>query len=192
MILVFATNNLHKIEEIRNAVGRKLEIKCLKDIGCFDDLPETHLTIKENAEEKARFVYDKYRCNCFADDTALEIDSLNGEPGVFSARYAGTHCSFDDNINLVLKKMHHVKIRTCKFRTVIALIMNGDVQFFEGIVRGSIAKKRSGVEGFGYDPVFIPDGYKISFAEMSLEEKNKISHRAMAIREMVKYLRKNL
>lgn len=186
--LCFATNNLNKLAEIRKAVGNQYEILGLKEIGCNEELPETHETLEENSLEKASFVYEKYQVPCFADDTGLEIDALNGEPGVYSARYAGEACSFEDNMNLVLKNLNGVTQRNAQFRTVITLIGLGEMRQFEGVAKGMMRAERSGAEGFGYDPIFQPEGYDITFAEMSMEDKNRISHRGLAVIKLIDYL----
>ena len=189
MKLVFATQNNNKVEEINKSIPSNFSVKSLSEINCFDDIPETSNTLEGNAMQKANYVYEKFNVNCFADDTGLEVDALNGEPGVFSARYAGANKNSDDNINLLLSNLKDSKNRKAQFRTVIALIINGKPTTFEGIVKGIIADSRSGDSGFGYDPIFIPDGYSKSFAEMSIDEKNKISHRAIAFKKMIDFLR---
>ncbi len=189
MNLVFVTNNKHKFEEIKNKIGTPLHLYSLYDIGFHDAIPETHETIEENAIEKAMFIYNRYKMDCFADDTGLEIDALNGEPGVYSARYAGTNCTFDDNMNKVLAKMKGIDNRTARFRTVIALIEKGKVISFEGIIEGEILINKYGKKGFGYDPIFKPRGYENSFAEMTLNKKNRISHRAIAVEKLIIYLK---
>ncbi len=188
MKLLIATNNLHKVQEIRHALDQRIELLTLNDIGFSGDIPETEKTVEGNAIQKAFFIYERYRINCFADDTGLEIEALNGEPGVYSARYAGEDCCFENNINKVLAAMQSVKNRSALFRTVIALIMDGKLITFEGIVKGMICDKRRGENGFGYDPIFQPEGLDKTFAEISLEEKNRLSHRAIAVRKLVHYL----
>jgi len=188
MKLAIATNNTFKIEEIRHALGQQIELLTLNDIGFNGDIPELEKTIEGNAIQKAFFIYDRYKINCFADDTGLEIEALNGEPGVYSARYAGESCCFENNINKVLAAMQSVQNRTARFRTVIALIINGKLKTFEGIVKGKICNEKRGEYGFGYDPIFQPAGLNKTFAEIPLEEKNKISHRAIAIRKLAHYL----
>jgi XTP/dITP diphosphohydrolase len=187
MTLVFATNNLHKLEEVRELTGNKFDLKSLSDIGCYEDIPETGSTFKENASLKSNFIYRKYKLDCFADDSGLEINALNGEPGIYSARYS-TSGNSEDNLQLVLDKMKNESDRRANFRCVISLILEGSEYFFEGVVNGTILPARTGQAGFGYDPIFMPDGYQISFAEMSMDQKNKISHRGKAIAEMVKFL----
>ncbi|MFO7655774.1 MAG: RdgB/HAM1 family non-canonical purine NTP pyrophosphatase [Bacteroidales bacterium] len=191
MKLIFATNNRYKFEEIKHTLGDVFQLVNLSDIGFYGEIPETHDTIEENAAEKALFIYNKFGIDCFADDTGLEIDALFGEPGVFSARYAGDNCSFDDNMNKVLEKMKGIKDRKARFRTVIALIGHGNLKTFEGCVEGEILNHKSGTGGFGYDPVFRPDGYDLTFAQMSLADKNRISHRAIAVNKLVDYLQNN-
>lgn len=187
--LVFATNNKHKLEEVAPLISNHFELLSLKDIQCFDEIEEPHFTLKENAFEKARHVFKNYGYNCFADDTGLEIDALDGRPGVFSARYAGEGCSFEDNVKKVLDEMQGKSIRTARFKTVIALIIDGQEYSFEGVVEGEITEKPSrGIEGFGYDPIFHPTGYSDTFAEMPLAEKNKISHRAQASKKLIAFL----
>jgi len=186
--IIIATNNTHKVEEIRQGVKDKIKITSLKDLGFTQDIPETGMTLKENARQKARFIFDKFGKDCFADDTGLEVEALEGRPGVYSARYAGEKCSFEDNIDLLLKEMKGKTNRKACFKTVICLIEGGQERYFEGICNGNITTEKYGNKGFGYDPVFIPEGYGESFAEMSGEEKNKISHRGKATRELIKYL----
>ncbi len=187
--LIIATNNLHKLTEIQSLIGDTFILKSLQQIGCIEDIPETALTLEGNALLKAQYIYDKYGKNCFADDTGLEIEALDGRPGVFSARYATDEHDFEANIDKVLGELTNLENRKARFRTVIALIFNGSVHYFEGIVNGEIIKERKGIKGFGYDPVFLPDGYKQTFAEMPLAEKNKISHRARAVTKLVDFLK---
>lgn len=189
MDLIFATQNKHKVEEIQSQLTGVLSIQSLLDINYLDELEETQDTLEGNALQKARFVSQKFNCNCFADDTGLEIKSLNNEPGVYSARYAGQERSFEANMNKVLMKLNGKTDRTAQFRTVIALIISGQEYIFEGICPGEITKEKSGNEGFGYDPIFKPKGYERTFAEMTLEEKNVISHRGLAIDKVVKFLK---
>lgn len=188
--IVFATNNLHKLEEVRRVAGENLEILSLSDIGCHDDIPETGETLEENALIKARWVKDKYGFDCFADDTGLMVEALNNAPGVYSARYAGEHCSPDDNIDLLLDKLRDEDNRKAHFATVIALLLDGKEYLFEGRVDGRIGRQRSGKGGFGYDPVFIADESGVSFAEISPEAKNAISHRGRAVRKLLDFLLK--
>lgn len=189
MDLIFATQNKHKVEEIQSQLTGVISIQSLLDINYLDELEETQETLEGNALQKARFVSQKFNCNCFADDTGLEIKSLNNEPGVYSARYAGQDRSFEANMNKVLMKLNGKTDRTAHFRTVIALIISGQEYIFEGICPGKITKEKSGNEGFGYDPIFKPKGYERTFAEMTLEEKNIISHRGLAIDKVVKFLK---
>jgi XTP/dITP diphosphohydrolase len=188
MKLVFATQNKHKAAELQQLMPRHIIVQTLQDIGCHDDIPETAETLLGNAQQKSHYVYEKFQVNCFADDTGLEIDALNGEPGVYSARYAGNQKDAEDNMNLVLTKLKGTKKRTARFRTVISLIINGEEKHFEGTVEGEITTEKSGQEGFGYDPIFKPNGYGITFSEMTVDEKNKISHRGIAVRKLIDYL----
>jgi XTP/dITP diphosphohydrolase len=188
--IVIATNNKHKVEEIRSLVGDRIKIISLSELGCKEDIPETGETLEENARQKARYIWEKYGKDCFADDTGLMVYALDGKPGVYSARFAGEKCSFDDNIDLMLEMMEGKTNRKAYFSTVICLIEQGEEKLFEGSCPGSILTERYGRGGFGYDPIFIPDGYGESFAEMSLEEKNKISHRGKATDKLIKYLLK--
>ncbi len=188
--IVIATNNKHKVEEIRSLVGDRIKIISLSELGCKEEIPETGETLEENARQKARYIWEKYGKDCFADDTGLMVDALDGKPGVYSARFAGEKCSFDDNIDLMLEMMEGKTNRKAYFSTVICLIEQGEEKLFEGFCPGSILTERYGRGGFGYDPIFIPDGYGESFAEMSLEEKNKISHRGKATDKLIKYLLK--
>ena len=188
MKLVFATNNPNKLFELQALVPDGMEILSLKDINCNEELPETNPTLHENALQKAKYVYQNYGFNCFADDTGLEIDALGGAPGVYSARYAGVECKAEDNMKKVLTKLENEENRNAKFRTVIALIIKGEENLFEGECNGEITKAKSGVEGFGYDPIFTPEGYEITFAEMSKTEKGVISHRGKAVEKLVGFL----
>ncbi len=188
MELAFATNNLHKINEISSLLNNSFRILSLDEIGFAGEIPEDCSTLEGNASQKAWFIHHKYQLNCFADDTGLEVDALNGEPGVYSARYAGSGRSFDDNMTKLLEKMTKINDRNARFRTVISLVIDHRELQFEGIVRGEILRERRGSQGFGYDPIFRPEGYDLSFAEMNLEEKNKISHRGRAFNKMVSYL----
>ena len=189
--LVFATNNAHKLEEIRAILGDRVEILSLNDINCHADIPETADTLQGNAALKAQYIYENYGLDCFADDTGLEVEALNGAPGIYSARYAGGegHDS-EANMKKLLSEMQDKDNRKARFRTVICLIEGGEEHFFEGIVNGSIIRERKGGAGFGYDPVFMPDGYSETFAEMGNDEKNKISHRARAVKKLCEYLNK--
>lgn len=186
--LIFATNNQHKLEEVIHLIKDNYKILSLKDINCFEEIPETSDTIKGNASQKSHYIFDKFVIDCFADDTGLEIESLDGRPGVYSARYAGEEHNFEKNMNKVLAGMNGITNRKARFKTVISLILNGKENFFEGIIKGIILTEKRGQEGFGYDPIFQPIGYNLAFAEMPLEEKNKISHRAIAIKNLVNYL----
>ncbi|MDP3912835.1 MAG: non-canonical purine NTP diphosphatase [Bacteroidota bacterium] len=188
MKLVFATNNLHKLQEIKQMLNGSFELLCLNDIGCEDDIPENQATLEGNAAEKSFFIYNKYGLNCFADDTGLEIEALNGEPGVYSARYAGEERSAGNNMDLVLARLDKINNRKARFRTVISLVIDGNETQFEGIVDGQILEEKRGETGFGYDPIFKPDESDRSFAEMPMDEKNKISHRGRAVQKLVEYL----
>lgn len=187
--LVFATNNQHKLRELQQILGNSIELLSLNDIDCTDEVPENQETLEGNAAEKAFYIYNKFGYNCFADDTGLEIDALNGAPGVYSARYAGEEKSAANNMAKVLREMEKINSRKARFRTVISLVIDGQEKQFEGIVEGEILRKAQGNEGFGYDPIFMPDGYDESFAEMSAEAKNKISHRGRAVEKLVDYLK---
>jgi len=190
MKLVFATNNKHKLEEVIKIINEGFELLSLKDIECFEDIPETQNTIEGNALQKSQYIYEKYKLNCFADDTGLEIDALNGEPGVYSARYAGEDCSFEDNVKKVLKKLEGVENRNAQFKTVISLVIDGKETQFEGIIKGTILKNIKGTSGFGYDPIFQPEGYDKTFAELPSEVKNEISHRGLATKKLASFLQK--
>ena len=189
MKLVFATNNPNKLSELQDLFPEGIEILSLKDINCNEELPETNPTLEGNALQKAKYVFDNYGFNCFADDTGLEIEVLSGAPGVYSARYAGVDCKAEDNMQKVLEKLEHEDNRNAKFRTVIALIIKGEENLFEGECSGKITKTKSGVEGFGYDPIFTPKGYKVTFAEMSKQEKGAISHRGKSVEKLVSFLK---
>jgi XTP/dITP diphosphohydrolase len=188
MRLCFATNNRHKLLEVTAVLGDSIDLLTLQDIGCTEELPETHRTIAANASQKAWYVWDHFKIPCFADDSGLEVTALNGEPGVDSAHYAGLHRSHYDNIELLLKNLHRITDRSAQFRTVISLILPQGEMLFEGIVRGKILEMRRGEGGFGYDPVFLPDGSGKSLAEMTMEEKNRISHRAKAVQKLAAFL----
>ncbi len=188
MRLCFATNNKHKIKEVAFAINNKITILSLSDIGCFEELPETRDTLEGNSLQKAEYVYTNFNIPCFADDTGLEVYALNNAPGVYSARYAGDHKNSDDNINLLLQNLKGVSDRRAQFRTIFTLIGLDKIYTFEGIVKGTITTERKGTGGFGYDPVFIPQGHTKSFGEMSLEEKNQLSHRAIAVSKLVSFL----
>ncbi len=189
MELVFATNNKHKIEELQAILGDDIKLLSLKDIGCLEDIPEDQNTLKGNASQKSAFVFEKYCYSCFADDTGLEIEALKGEPGVYSARYAGEEKNSEANMNKVLNKLTKINNRKARFRTVISLIIKGEENQFEGIVKGKILSEKRGVSGFGYDPIFQPEGFETSFAQMSLADKNRISHRGRAVKKLVSYLK---
>lgn len=188
--LVAASNNAHKLAEIRPLVAPAFRILSLQDIGCTEELPETTPTLEGNSLQKARFVFDRYGYACFADDTGLEVPALNGAPGVDSAHYAGPQRSHPDNITLLLKNLEGATNRSAQFRTIITLVTHGgEVHTFEGIVEGEITHERQGSEGFGYDPVFRPKGFDRTFAQMTMEEKNTLSHRGRAVRKLVEFLR---
>jgi XTP/dITP diphosphohydrolase len=189
MKLLFATNNKHKLSEVRDAAGEMIEILGLSEVGFAGDIPEDHETLEENALQKARFIKQQTGMDCFADDTGLEIDALDGRPGVFSARYAGNQCNPEENIKKVLSEMEGIGQRRACFRTVIALIMNDEEFLFEGVAEGEIIKEKRGISGFGYDPVFLPQGFKETFAEMDNALKNKISHRAKAVNDLIDFLK---
>jgi|TARA_B110000438_G_scaffold163036_1_gene156093 XTP/dITP diphosphohydrolase len=190
MKIVFATNNQNKLQEIKSLVPNNINIISLNDIECHDELPENQLTLEGNALEKANFIYSKYGCSCFADDTGLEIDALNGDPGVYSARYAGLECLAEDNMNKVLNKLNGIKNRKAKFRTVIALIIDGHEYLFNGECLGEITKNKIGLDGFGYDPIFLPIDSELTFAQMDKTEKGIISHRGISVRKLVDFLSK--
>lgn len=190
--LIFATNNAHKLEEIRAILGNSIEILSLADIHCHADIPETADTLEGNARQKSRYVYEHYGLDCFADDTGLEVESLGGAPGVYSARYAdGQGHDSQANMNKLLKEMEEKNDRKAQFRTIISLIEKGEERQFEGIVKGQITREKRGESGFGYDPIFQPDGYETTFAELGSDIKNRISHRARAVAALCDYLRKN-
>ena len=189
MKIVFATNNEHKLAEIRAILGDAFEVVSLADIGCHEDIPETGSTLEENALMKAEYIYNKYHLSCFADDTGLEVEALNGAPGVYSARYAGEHCSYQDNVDKMLAAMNGQTNRKAAFRTCIALNLNGESYYFEGRCDGQITEEQRGTEGFGYDPIFQPDGYEQTFAELGHEVKNAISHRGRATQKLIAFLK---
>lgn len=186
--IVFATNNQHKLSEIRAIVPAGIEISGLHDIGCHEDIEESADTLEGNADLKAQHVFNNYQLDCFADDTGLEVEALNGRPGVYSARYAGEEGDAEKNIDKLLAELSGSDNRKARFRTVISLIIRGKIMQFEGIVNGEISTQRHGKDGFGYDPVFIPEGYTLTFAEMPLDLKNSISHRGRATRKLIEYL----
>ena len=191
MKIVFATNNPNKLKEIQSLIPKEIEIISLKEIGCNEDIPESGDTLEANAFQKAHYIKDNFNYDCFADDTGLEIDELNGDPGVYSARYAGPERNANANMNKVLNELKGKKNRKAQFRTAIALILKGEEHLFEGKVEGYISKDKQGNEGFGYDPIFIPENDIRSFAQMSMQEKGAISHRGRAVKKLVAYL-KNL
>lgn len=186
--LIFATNNQHKLQEIRQILKQKIQIKGLKDIGFQGEIPETNPTLEGNALQKARYIHERYHTNCMADDTGLEIEALNGKPGVYSARYAGENCSYEDNMQKVLMEMKGKTNRRAKFRTVIALILDNKEYLFDGEIKGIITTEKYGTKGFGYDPIFLPDGESLTFAELPPERKNEISHRGLATGKLVQFL----
>lgn len=186
--IVFATNNRHKLEEVRAIVGHVFNVLSLADIGCNEDIAETAQTFEGNALIKARYVHEKYRYDCFADDSGLEVQALENAPGVFSARYAGEPSDSQKNVAKLLREMEGIENRKARFRTCIALIYGGKESMFEGSIQGIIIKSQRGHNGFGYDPLFVPIGYDMTFAEMPAEEKNKISHRAIATKKLIEYL----
>jgi XTP/dITP diphosphohydrolase len=185
--IVFATGNPNKLKEIKSAIN-SFEIVGLKDLGITEEIPETGNTLKKNALQKAKYVYNKTGLDCFSDDTGLEIEAINNRPGVYSAMYAGSDCNAENNIRKVLEELGETPNRNAQFKTVIALILEGKEYFFEGVVKGEILKEKTGKDGFGYDPIFRPLGYKESFAEMSIAQKNEISHRGLAVKKLVKFL----
>ena len=186
--IVFATNNQHKLEEVRAMIGDYFQVLSLKDIDCNEDIPENGLTFEENAISKARYIKEHYGYDCFADDSGLEVTALNNAPGVFSARYAGEPSNSQRNIEKLMHEMQGKEERSARFRTCIAYLTGEEERYFEGCVEGSIIDTLRGCNGFGYDPLFVPCGYDLTFAEMSSEEKNKISHRAIAVQKLIEYL----
>lgn len=189
MKLCFATNNTNKLNEIQLLLGDEFELMSLKDIGCNTDIPEPHPTIAKNSYEKAQYVWDNYRVNCFADDTGLEVYALKNEPGVLSARYAGIQKDANDNMNLLLKKLASHENKSARFKTIITLVIDGQFQQFEGIVEGQIIQTKKGTQGFGYDPIFIPENQDRTFAEMDMNQKNQFSHRARAFSKLLAHLK---
>lgn len=185
---VFATNNAHKLEEVTAILGNRIEVLSLKDINCHTDIPETADTLEGNALIKARYIFENYQVDCFADDTGLEVEALGGAPGVYSARYAESGHDSEANMLKLLHNLEGIENRKAQFRTVFALIIDGKEHLFEGIVKGEIIKNKRGTSGFGYDPIFVPEGYSQTFAEMGNELKNKISHRAIATNKLCKFL----
>lgn len=195
-LLIMATNNEHKLKEVRQILGYDFLIKGMEEICCYDDIPETAGTLEGNALQKARYIYDHYGVDCFADDTGLEVEALDGAPGVFTARFGaingyGESHDADANMQCLLDKLKNKENRKARFRTVIALVKEGKEYLFEGIVEGEILKEKCGTEGFGYDPVFVPEGKGITFAEMPAEEKNQISHRGRAVEKLVAWLKQD-
>ena len=188
MKLVFATNNLHKLKEVQEMLSDSIEVLSLKDIGCFEDVEETESTLEGNAKLKADYITEKYGFDCFADDTGLEVEAIDGKPGVYSARYAGAHGNAEKNMEKLLNELQNKSNRKAKFRTIIALNLRNKQYLFEGICEGEILNEKTGVKGFGYDPIFKPSNASYSFAEMNSEEKNIISHRGIAIQELVQFL----
>ena len=186
--IVFATNNAHKLQEVSEILEDKIQIMNLKDIHCDEEIPETSDTIEGNAYQKANYIYEHYHVDCFADDTGLEVEALNGVPGVYSARYAGPQHNSKDNIRKLLTDMQDIENRNAQFRTAIVLILDGKIHLFEGTIKGTIIRSERGSGGFGYDSVFVPDGFEKTFAELGEEIKNKISHRAIATKKLVKFL----
>tara|TARA_X000000950_G_C13620552_1_gene539211 strand:+ start:148 stop:729 length:582 start_codon:yes stop_codon:yes gene_type:complete len=188
MKLVFATNNLNKLAEVQKMLPKSIELLSLKDINCFDEIDETETTLEGNAKLKADYITHKFGSNCFADDTGLEVESLGGKPGVYSARFAGEPANSENNMQKLLSELQAKENRKAQFRTAVALNLNDEKFLFEGICKGDILTEKQGEKGFGYDPIFKPEGYNLSFAEMSSEEKNKISHRGIAIQKLVAFL----
>jgi XTP/dITP diphosphohydrolase len=188
--LVFATNNRHKVDEVAAKIKNDIQMLTLADIGCLEDIEESGSTFEENARIKSRFIYDHYHLNCFGDDSGLMVEALNGAPGVYSARYAGEHGNHLANLTKLLEMLQGIENRRASFKTVISLMWDGDQHLFEGTVEGTIRREPSGSGGFGYDPIFQPDGYQITFAQMSTEEKNRISHRARAVEKLIAFLNK--
>jgi len=192
MNLIFATSNSNKLKEIKNLLPKEICINDLNSLNFFEEIPENENSIEKNAEFKANFIHSKYNINVFADDTGLEVRVLNGEPGVYSARYAGEDCNSNKNMEKLLKKLINKENRKARFKTVIALVLNNKLHHFEGVVNGTIAHSKKGDKGFGYDPIFIPEGYKKSFAELSLNEKNEISHRSIAVKKLINFIKNQL
>ncbi len=188
MELVFATNNLNKLKEVQRLMPSYITLLSLEDIGCTEDIPETQNTIEGNAIQKADYLKERYNCDCFADDTGLEVDALDGEPGVFSARYAGPQRNSEDNMYKLLTNLENAPQRNARFKTVIALHLNGHSHTFTGICKGEITREKQGSDGFGYDPIFKAEGYDKTFAEISIEEKNTIGHRGKAVKQLIAFL----
>ncbi|MCD8400578.1 non-canonical purine NTP diphosphatase [Tenacibaculum finnmarkense] len=191
MKLVFATNNLNKLAEVQKMLPNSIELLSLKDINCFDDIQETATTLEGNAKIKANHITDNFKLNCFADDTGLEVESLNGKPGVYSARYAGEPSNSENNMQKILTELNKTENRKAQFRTAICLNLNGQQFLFDGICKGDILTEKQGEKGFGYDPIFKPQNVNKSFAQMTSEEKNAISHRGLAIQKLVEFLKSN-
>lgn len=187
--IVFATNNQHKLQEVKAVLENVIEIISLEQLNCFDDIPETGNTLEANALIKAKHINDKFGLDCMADDTGLEVDALGGNPGVYSARYAGEEQNSCKNMEKLLHNLNDTNNRSARFRTVIALIENNNIQYFEGVIDGEIIREARGKAGFGYDPVFVPAGYSKTFAELGSDEKNKISHRALAVKKLAEFLK---
>ena len=187
--IVFATNNIHKLKEIRKILENDFEIVSLKELGFNDDIPETGSTLEENASQKSHYINNRFHIDCFSDDTGLVVEALGGAPGVYSARYAGENCSYEDNVNKLLKELENVNNRKAAFKTVISLIIDGKEYQFAGDVEGVITKEKHGIGGFGYDPVFLPDEYNQTFSDMNAGLKNKISHRGKATAKLVSFLK---
>ena len=188
MKLVFATNNLNKLKEVQKMLPNTIKLLSLRDINCFDEIDETEMSLEGNAKLKANYIVQKYGYNCFADDTGLEVESLDGKPGVYSARFAGEPSNSENNIQKLLTELKNKSNRSAQFRTIISLHINNATFIFEGICKGEILENKQGEKGFGYDPIFKPENYTVSFAEMSSEEKNIISHRGIAIKKLVRFL----
>jgi XTP/dITP diphosphohydrolase len=188
MKLVFATNNAHKLKEVRSAL-QEIEILSLAEADFEGEIPEDHDTLEANSHQKASYILEHTGFDCFADDTGLEVDALNGAPGVYSARYAGENCTFLDNVNKLLREMQGKENRAARFRTVVTLLLDGELYQFEGVCEGQITREPAGAGGFGYDPIFKPAGYDVTFAELDLAEKNRISHRGLAVQKLVEFLR---
>lgn len=186
--LIFASGNKYKLEEIQTKLKDHFDVISMRELGFVGEIEETGLTLEENAALKAKYISEYYKTDCFADDSGLEIEALNGAPGVYSARFAGNNCSFDDNIEKTLSLMQGIQNRKAQFRTLICLCFNNELHYFEGIIIGSITSERHGSNGFGYDPIFKPDGFEKTFAEMTPSEKNEISHRAIAVEKLVEFL----
>ena len=188
--ICFATNNNGKIKEMQALLGPTYHLQSLKDIGCTEDIAETGNTIEENSKIKAQYIWEKFGVNCFADDTGLEVAALKNAPGVYSARYAGSNCTEDDNMKLLLENLKFFEDKSARFKTVITLVINGVYHTFEGIASGSIIAQKRGANGFGYDPIFVPKGFTQTFAEMDMETKNSISHRGKAVAALIDFIKK--